>query len=321
VADVFDIQMQIASDVNTAVQPLVGTSFPLPLLSPDAAIFGPTRTVPSIEILPGNILLEEIMNRLEGGKAQIQIESESYDLPAPQFLSESDIDPSTIPVPAIGFTTSGKVITIAGIAQAGDAIGVQQGTNGAGYAVQATDTLPSIAANLAASMVINGIPCSVSGSAITVTLGPFQVSVGTSWSRVREAQRRRKVFFASIYTTTPYDRSYIGKAIEGVYSPGSRLSMPDGTLATLVPMSMNPMQSSDFDVQQRDTTWARRVSWVFDFITTTSIPVTQVMAVPITLLGGYGSGFLGGEALDTQGALDTLGGLDGAWPPPLASQL
>jgi hypothetical protein len=61
--------------------------------------------------------------------------------------------------------------------------------------------------------------------------------------------------------------------------------MPDGTLATLVPINGNPMQSSDFDMQQRDTTWARRVSWIFDFISTQTLPVVQVVAERVGFTG------------------------------------
>ena len=278
-ADVFDIQVQVASDVNAAVQPLVGTTFALPVGSPDAALFGPTRTIPSIAVLPGNILLEEIMQRLEAGKVQIQVEAETYDLGAPQFLHEEDIEPTTIPIPALAVAVAGLVITISGGIQVGDVVNVQLGSKGAGYAVQATDTLTTIAANLATALNSAGISCTSGGAQVTVTAtGHPSASVGTSWNRTREIMRRRKVFFATLYSPTPYDRSWIGKVIETVYPAGTRLMMPDGTLATLVPMNGNPMQSSDFDSQQRDTTWVRRVSWIFDFISTQTIPVVQVVA-------------------------------------------
>ena len=166
---------------------------------------------------------------------------------------------------------------------------MQLGTKGAGYHVGLngqTDTLASVAINLATACVAAGITATSSNATVTITASGYPtVSVGVSWNRQREVQRRRKVFFASLYAATPYDRSAIGKVIETVYSSGTRLSMPDGTLATLVPMNGNPMQSSDFDAQQRDTTWMRRVSWVFDFLSTQVLSVTQVVAEGLSFTG------------------------------------
>lgn len=286
-ADVLDIVLKIASDVSAAVQPIVGTTYAVQGV-PDAATFGPTRTVPPIEVMPGNILLEELMNRLEQGKAQIQIEAEETDAPCVQYLAvNEDSDPAVIPQPLIVVTPVGNVCTLSGTIQAGDVIGIALGMKGAGYSVLGTDTLSSIATNISANATTAGIPTSAVGSVITVAGNQIvKFNIGTTWNRTREFQRRRKVFFATLYAPTAYDRSTIGKVLEIVYGPGSRLTLPDGSVATLVAVNGLSMQSSDYDEQQRDTTMMRRVRWLFEFITIQTISVTTVVAVPGSLTAG-----------------------------------
>lgn len=324
-ADVFDIIFHITNDVNNAVQPIVGTPYQLPANTLDATLYGPTRDIPPIELVPGNILLEEIMNRLELGEAQIQVESETYDVPCPQVLvgSLDDTDPPTIPQPMLLTTVVGNVCTLSGGIQAGDVIGINVGLAGTGYAVQAADTLSTVAANIAAASTAAGLPATASGLAITVTGNQAATfTVGTTWNRIRESSRRRKVFFATLYTATPYDRSAIGKVLETVYPPGSVLSLPDGSAAKLVPINQLPMQSFDDDSQQRDTTWSRRVRWVFEFVSTITIPVVTIVAINGRISGSVA--FTTTQAdigLDHTGGMDTFGWLDYPLAPPLPSQL
>jgi hypothetical protein len=212
----------------------------------------------------------------------------------------------------------------AGVDKLASVVGVTLGFNGAGYTVQATDTLASVAAGLAAAC--NGSAIGASANGLVVTVSGNQTAsfnIGSSWTRIREVSRRRKVFFASLHCALPYDRSIIGKVLETTYGPSTRLPMPDGSLATLVPISGLPMQSWDSDAQQRDTTWMRRVSWIFDFISTQSIPVTQIVAIQSNTTAGplYSSGLGTPVGLDARGALDTLGFLDIPLQPPLPSQL
>lgn len=324
-ADVFDVVNQIAFDINSVVGPIVSTPYTV-TQAQDAQLFGSVHEVPATIVVPGNILLEEIMNRLEQGKAQIQVEAETYDVACDQVLSNSidDTDPAVIPQPALLTVVVGNVCTIGGLIQAGDVIGIQLGQyNGASTLVIATDTLNTIAARLAANAVAAGIAVAAAGPVVTVAGNvTAQFTVGTTWNRVREVARRRKVFFATLYAATPYDRSVIGKVLETVYDPGHALVMPDNTRATLVPINGLPMQSYDNDAQQRDTTWSRRVRWVFEFVSTRQIPVTTIVTVNGSFSGSYAFQTSTTDlGFDTGGALDTSGWLDFPYSPPLPFQL
>lgn len=302
-ADVLDIVMKIASDINVLVQPIVGTVYAVQGV-PDKATFGPTMTVPPIEVMPGNILLEELMNRLEQGKAQIQVEAEETDVPCVQPLGGGDdSDPAVIPTPTIIATAVGNVCTLSGTITAGDVIGIALGNKGAGYSILGTDTLATIAAALAANATTAGITASSAGLVITVAGSQIaKFNIGTTWNRTREVSRRRKVFFATLYAAHAYDRSTIGKVLEIVYPPGARLTLPDGSVATLVAVGGLSMQSSDYDEQQRDTTMMRRVRWLFEFLTIQTISVTTVVAVPGSLTAGvpYSSATFLGPPLPSQ---------------------
>lgn len=324
-ADSYDVINAVAFDIAAVVGPIVGTPYTV-IQTQDAAIFGATHDVPATLIVPGNILLEEIMNRLEQGKAQIQVEAETYDVPCDQVIvsANDDTDVPNPQLPALLTTVVGNACTLGGAVQAGDVIGIQLGQyNGASTLVVATDTLATIATRLAAAAVAVGIATTAAGPLVTVAGNQAaQFTVGTTWNRIRESSRRRKAFFATLYAATPYDRSVIGKVIETVYSSPHSLVMPDGSRATLVPINGLPMQSYDDDSQQRDTTWSRRVRWVFEFVSTIIVPVTTIVTINGSFSGSYAfqqsSTDLG---LDTGGALDSAGWLDFPLSPPLPSQL
>lgn len=280
-ADVYDVANAIADVINATVQPLVGTTYPIyPIV--DQIVAGTTGTVPPIQVMVGNILLEKLMSRLEQGKAAICVEADEKDLTSPQYLYLNDDDSANGPLPVSLLSTviAGQVLTISGLIQVGDVIGLQQGALGAGYAVVGTDTLTTIATGLAAAANTAGIACTSSGATVTLTkTALFSANVGTTYSqRSREIWRRRKTFFASFYATTPYDRSYVGKYVEAAFPPGTRLVMLDGTNATF----LFAMQSADFDDQQRDTTLIRRVFWTVDFLSIQVNPVVQVVASNIS---------------------------------------
>jgi len=276
-SDVLDVANKIADDVNAVMQTIVGNTYNSPR-AVDAAAFGPF-VVPAILVFPGTVTLREVMLRLEAGRAQIGIEFDESPGNTHQYLLQDgmDLNPGTA---AIAVTVAGSSCTISGTIQAGDVIGCQAGRNGAGYAIVITDTLTSVAAGLAAAMNTAGTACTVIGATITLTtpFPPAAYNVGTSWVRTQEYWRRRQFFFATLWAPDVYSRQYIGRYLETVYAPGARLTMPDGTFATVLGCDSVGFNSVDLDEQQLDLTYVRKVRWYVDFITTSTSTVTQVVA-------------------------------------------
>ncbi len=276
-ADVLDVAFKIATDVNAQVAPSIGTTYTIPQ-AVDAAAIGPL-VCPPIIVFPGTVTLREIMTRLEAGRAQIGIEFDETHHSTPQYMQSEQYEPAVIPSPAIGVSVAGLNVTITGTIQVGDVVGVQQGANGAGYAVVLTDTLTTVATGLKNACIAAGMTATSVGAVVTITSsGLIAVNVGTSYSRTSESWRRRKMFYATLWAPDMYSRQFIGKLVENTYMPGARLSMPDGTLATVLGCDSIGFESADYDEQQRDMTYIRKVRWHIDFVSTLSVPVTQVVA-------------------------------------------
>jgi hypothetical protein len=277
-ADVLDVAYKIANDISAVVVPFVGLSYTIPD-SVDSATYG-TQTVPPILVAPGTVQLRKVMNRLEQGQATIGVEfDETFDS-TPQYLDDGIFyDPPTPPVPALAVSVATNVVTLSGTIQAGDVVGITQGNRGGSYLLTGSESLTTAAANLAAACVTAGMTATSNGAAVTITSGGFvTASVGTTYNRTYESWRRRKNFFVTLWAANMWDRQYIGKLIETTYTPPARLTLADGTIATILGMDGAGFDTKDFDEQQRDMTYIRRVRLYVDFIATTTTPVTQVVA-------------------------------------------
>lgn len=280
-ADVMDVLFRLETDINNVVQPLVGQVYPIPqsvLNYIDQATFG-NQTINSIQVMIGDPLLRTIMQRLELGKGQIGVFADEHEIKTQQYIDLPNYLPvgQQAQVPALSIATSnnGTVCTISGTIQSGDVIGCTLGQNGASYAVQPTDSLTTIATQLAANCNTANIMASSSGAVVTIlSVGEPLFSVGTSWSVDQEIWRRRKIFCADYHAPTPYDMQFVGRYIEQMYPPATRLTLDDGTYATVL-----SMDTIDFAEQQRDGAYLRRFRWLIDFVTSLQSPVTQIVAV------------------------------------------
>lgn len=172
--------------------------------------------------------------------------------------------------PTLTATLSGFQVTFGGTPAAGQFVGVISNGTGYAYAVQASDTLTSIAAALAAS--ISG--ASSSGAVLTLPSGgPVPVArVDQSGNSVVEAGRIQQVFNVVTWAPTPALRDTAMSYQLGALSYNYRMTLGDtaSSIATL----MDVQASGPDDIPSRANEWRRDIRLTIDF------PVSYVLVAP-----------------------------------------
>jgi hypothetical protein len=182
--------------------------------------------------------------------------------------------------PALSITVSGNTCTLGGTIQVGDTIGVMLGELGAGYSVQADDSLNSIAIALAAAATTAGITTTATGASVTVTEPPGipAFNVGCVSSEIFESWRRRRMFYADLLVASPFERSALGPTIANLYSAQDALScqltMLDGSQATILAGDY-----IEFDDEQPTGLWMRRFRWLIDFVEIEEFEASEIVAI------------------------------------------
>ncbi len=194
----------------------------------------------------------------------------------------------SITAPTITATVSNRTVTIGGAMPSPFSphnIFVLMDGQAFGYAVQATDTLSTIAAALASQINAVFSGTSSAGPVITVGAGPLLVArVGTVGQSVLEVGRFEQQFQIVLAANSPAARATIGAALMPVFMATSWLTMPDGTSARLRVKS--PV---DLDGDQKVTVYRRDIRVTVEYAVTQIQSTATVEAVPATFTGTYAS--------------------------------
>lgn len=104
------------------------------------------------------------------------------------------------------------------------------------YAVQAGDTLASIATALAALLAVDFPGTSSTGAVITcpVNCHLATAKVGTSGTSIREIRRQERVFQITVWSDTPAHRDTVIQPVDVALAATQFLTMADGTAARLI---------------------------------------------------------------------------------------
>lgn len=177
---------------------------------------------------------------------------------------------------------SGTVITFGGTPAAGQQVGIVCQGAGYTYSVTSTDTLTTIASALAAA-----IPGATSSGAVLTLPGtgnPPTVSVGQSGTAQVETWRAQQVFVVPVWAPTAALRDALFEAILPAVSLTYRMTLPDGTIATL----MEAQASGPDDRPSRAQEWRRdlRLSYDWPVISAQTVPEVAVTVLPVTPTNG-----------------------------------
>jgi hypothetical protein len=185
-------------------------------------------------------------------------------------------------VATITATLSGLTITFAGTIAVGHAIAVQCAGVWFPYLVQAGDTATTIAAAFAA-LIPNA---TASGAVLTLPSGGAapQVRVVMGGTASAEVSRQRAVFRISCWAPTPELRDQVFAQLPGIVAfAGSRLTLPDGSIATW----MGQSETGPDDIPARANEWRRDVLATYEFgvLYTIQAMAMLLLEVVVTAVG------------------------------------
>lgn len=287
-ADSVDVENAIANAITDVIGPLVGTTFAIP--EPiDAATYGP-QTVPPTLIHISRPLQRVLEDRLAAGRASISVEPDENDVTDDQYVNEgrqADLvsqDPVTVTATPTAPLGTGLAWRIAGAATPGNIIGVQADMLGATYPVLGGDTPTSIAAALAAQAVAAGIPAVSVADVFGVTSGSATVRIGASSTWRFAVSRVARHFDVHYWCPTPFVRQFFIKQVESLFAPGEKLSMPDGSVATIrTKIGTQSFTTLTSDGAERDDLFVARTRWLIGFTVTRTAVRAPVVAMTINL--------------------------------------
>lgn len=104
------------------------------------------------------------------------------------------------------------------------------------YALQASDTLTSIATALAA-LIVAGVPGTTSSGAVITMPNTANIKaarVGVTGTSIREIRRQERVFQITVWANSPTQRDIIGAALDVALAATEFLAMPDGYGARVI---------------------------------------------------------------------------------------
>ena len=147
--------------------------------------------------------------------------------------------------------------------------------NGKGYvyAVQATDTLATIGAALAALIAVDWAGTTSAAGVISLPTAASITAarVGVTGTSIREVRRQERVFQITVWSSTPGQRDAIGSALDIALAATEFLSMPDGYGARLVYRN-----SHVIDDLQKAKLYRRDFQYSVEYATTQTETDTQI---------------------------------------------
>ncbi len=170
----------------------------------------------------------------------------------------------------------------------GEIIAVQDGLVGASYTVVESDTLASIATNAAAAWTEAGILSTANGEAIVVAseTGAASVVVGAISTWLMGVSRTVRHFDAVYWCPDPYLRSFLVTNVESMFRPGQKLTMPDGSQATMVARHGTiAFVSRTSDAAGRDNLFLARTRWMIEYVVTQTVQQAPILGVMVSLDG------------------------------------
>lgn len=208
-AGLFDVLNTLASLVTTAVYPS-GTG-------------QPSVTGKQVTIQQGFPIRTQQDIDLIAGYSHVSVYPTSKERPVTKY--QRDYQPLTMTAPTLTVTVSGQTATIGGTISTPQAVILIVNKIGYGYQVQNTDTLNSIATNLAA--LIPG--ATATGNVITILSAYSLVGrLSTPYTAGEELRRVDRVFQIIIASPNPTDRAALINAIDVYLMLNYRITLSDG---------------------------------------------------------------------------------------------
>lgn len=175
-------------------------------------------------------------------------------------------------------TIAGQTVTVGGAMPApftAHNLAILAGGKNYSYAVQASDTLASIATALAALLAVDFPGTTSSGAVITCSNSVHlqAAKVGTTGTSIRELRRQERVFQITVWADTPAHRDAAVGPVDVALADTQFLSMADGTAARLI-YKGSPIT----DNNQKAKLYRRDLMYTVEYATTQTATDYQIVA-------------------------------------------
>ncbi len=173
--------------------------------------------------------------------------------------------------PTLAAAIIGQTVTIGGTVTTPQNVALLIDNMAYVYAVQATDTLTTIATALAA--LVPG--ASNAGAVITIPTGAAirAARTGAGGTMQRETRRQSRVMQITVWADTPAHRDVTAQAVDSSLSGTERLTLLDQTQARLLYQS-----SHQIDAMQKANLYRRDILYSVEYGTTQTATATTVIA-------------------------------------------
>lgn len=267
-ADEYDVMDTLASMSAQAVYPR-GTGQPSVAGTPVIAYAGwPTRS--------------RLDADLAVGKVHVTVYARPEEKNTTRYMTQTQSVPAT--TPTLTLSASGQAVTVGGAMPSPFAAhNLAVFVNGKPYlyAVQAGDSLTSIATALAASITADVPGTTNSGAVITVTagakVGPLRV--GTSGVGIREVSRQERRFQITVWADTPDHRKAVVRPIKALLADSHFITLPDATAGRLIYVGGGGPNDNPQDAKL----YRHDLFYSCEYGTTVADPQYQIVAIETNL--------------------------------------
>lgn len=254
-SDLSQVRDVIAQNLNTPV-------YPNGLNNPSIA------GVP-VTIYSGWPIRTELDKQLQLGNAVVSVYPKNQERDVTKFqriFQSNTVTPATL---VLTVNSRAETITITGTVSIPQAVMIIMNGIGYGYAVQANDTLSSIATNVAA--LIPG--ASALANVITLTSAHSIIArVSTAYTASEELGRVDRVFMITCWCTDENVRFLLGNAIDIYMRENYRIPMPDNFFAQVFYHNIN-----DFDDLDKSLIYRRDLNYTVQYAVTLTTSVMSIV--------------------------------------------
>jgi hypothetical protein len=182
----------------------------------------------------------------------------------------TDYQQGSAPTPSISLSVSGQTVTLAGTVSTPQNVGLIVSNAAYTYAVQAGDTLATVAAALAAQ--ITGATSSGAVITLPATSTVTAARSGTAATVQRLTRTTQRTMQITVWADTPDHRKATAKAIDNALSGTEWLSLADGTGGRVIYVA-----SHIDDMVQKANLYRRDLMYSVEYSTTQSANATEVI--------------------------------------------
>jgi hypothetical protein len=266
-ADVSDVQSAIVTLVSAAIYPN-GTG--------QASVAG----VPVV-IYPGWPDSDTLTADLAAEKCHVTVFAGRDERNTTRFPVSQQVTAN--PAPSLTLSVAGQVVTVGGTVSTPQNVMLLVNGKSYAHAVQANDTLDTIAAALAALVATHVSGTSATGAAITIGPTGFigAARAGGFGTVATEWKRQERIFTVTVWADTPAHRDALAGAADVALASQTFLTMPDSFKARI-----RYRGSPQTDALQKETLYRRDLKYAVEFATTEVSQLAQVIIPSVSVTAG-----------------------------------